>query len=406
MVDCKLMKQNFFPGIHSTFHKDILSIYPFLFMFLLVLPSCALPPDVTRSVAQKQKNLALDARADQYAIREFREYQFAYRRAQRFQMEEDTKFFPFMRDYTKVVEAYNLARDLGIAARQTSLTKQKEMQEEIQDVIDNASEELHQIRGLINGVSLGRSSGAFLTLAEIRLKQSTNFMSRGEFEKAKTLAVQAMEHIGSVQNRASSALTRYQSQEYLSRWENWVENTVHHSRENGGYAVVVDKSRHTCLLFRAGKVVRTYSVNLGVNGFNQKVASGDLATPEGQYRIIRKQGVGRSRYYKGLMLDYPNSQDYSRFHQAKANRLISSSAKIGGNIMLHGEGGKTKDWTLGCVALSNRDMDDLFSRVPENTPVTIVGRVSGRFSVPVSKSQDIVEKTRELQNKKKSLRLL
>jgi L,D-peptidoglycan transpeptidase YkuD (ErfK/YbiS/YcfS/YnhG family) len=273
-------------------------------------------------------------------------------------------------------------------------------------VLDQTGEELHQIRELINGVSVGRSSGAFLAEADILIKQAANLMKAGEFEKAKAAALQATMKVGSVQNRANRALTRLQSKDLLARWAQWVENTVSWSRNNNSNSVVVDKSRHVCMIFRAGKLVRNFPVNLGVNGFSQKIASGDLATPEGQYYVIRKQGVGQSRYYKGLMLNYPNEQDRQRFQQAKSDRQISAAARIGGNIMLHGEGGKDKDWTLGCVALANQDMDALFDLVQVNTPVTIVGRVSGRFSLMGNETHDIVEKTKELQSKKKQLRLL
>ena len=372
----------------------------------LVSNNCAMPPERSQQTALNQGKLALQARADQYAPSEYRQYRYAYRRAQRFQMEEDIKFFPFLRDYSYVVEAYQLSRQRGEEARQAALDQQQELSQEIRDMMDSATEDYRQIKDLVNGVSAGKTSRSLLAEADILIHQAGDLMQIGEYEKAKSAAVRGMAKINAVQNRASMALNRLQSKELLARWDQWVETTISWSRENDSSAVVVDKSRHTCMVFHAGKMIKSYRVDLGVSGFSQKMAAGDLATPEGQYYITRKQGVGQSRYYKGLMLSYPNEQDRQRFQQAKNNRQISPSARIGGNIMLHGEGGKEKDWTLGCVALANDDMDELFDLVQLNTPVTIVGRVPSRFSIPVSKSQDMVEKTRELQSKKKQFRLL
>ncbi len=364
------------------------------------------PPYGSRVRALEKGKQALQARADLYAPDEYRQYRYSFRRAARFQMEEDIRLFPFLRDYTGVLEAFRHAQKLGEEARQASLDKQAELTDEIQDVLDQTREQRDQIRELINGVSLGRTSGSSLAEADILLTQAEKLIQMKEYEKARIAAIQANSKLGSVQNRADRALVRLQSKDLLTRWAQWVESAVSWSRENNDYSVVIDKSRHVCMVFRSGSLVRSFPVNLGVNGFNQKIASGDCATPEGQYYVVRKQGVGYSRYYKGLMLNYPNEQDRQRFQQAKSSRQISASAHIGGNIMLHGEGGKDKDWTLGCVALSNQDMDTLFDLAQVNTPVTIVGRVSGRFSLANSSTHDIVEKTKELQNRKKQIPLL
>ena len=66
--------------------------------------------------------------------------------------------------------------------------------------------------------------------------------------------------------------------------------------------------------------------------------------------------------------------------------MMSARARPGGLIEIHGEGGRGEDWTRGCVALSNRDMDDLFRRVAVGTPVTIVGAEdsAGRFATLAS----------------------
>jgi murein L,D-transpeptidase YafK len=88
---------------------------------------------------------------------------------------------------------------------------------------------------------------------------------------------------------------------------------------------------------------------------------------------VKKKDRGQSRYHRALLLDYPNAADRERFAAAKRRGEIPRGAGIGGLIEIHGEGGRGQNWTEGCVALSNRDMDDLFRRVGTGTRVTIVG---------------------------------
>ena len=109
---------------------------------------------------------------------------------------------------------------------------------------------------------------------------------------------------------------------------------------------------------------------------------------------MRKQDAGQSRFYKSLLLNYPNEEDWQRFDQAKRERFISSGSRIGGLIMIHGEGRKNVDWTQGCVALLNRDMDALFSWTEVGTPVTIVGRDSSPDAATAD-IDDVVSKTQE-----------
>jgi murein L,D-transpeptidase YafK len=118
---------------------------------------------------------------------------------------------------------------------------------------------------------------------------------------------------------------------------------------------------------------------MGYRSVNDKMRSGDAATPEGRYRITHKKAA--STYYKALALDYPNAEDRQRFAQMKRRGQIPRGVGPGNAIEIHGDGGRGKDWTRGCVAISNRDIDDLYRRVSVGTPVTIVGGDGqGRFA--------------------------
>ena len=73
------------------------------------------------------------------------------------------------------------------------------------------------------------------------------------------------------------------------------------------------------------------------------------------------------------MLNYPNQQDLEEFNRKVQSGALPAGAKIGELIEIHGDGGRGGNWTEGCVALKNNDMDVLFQHVDSGTPVTIIG---------------------------------
>jgi len=139
-----------------------------------------------------------------------------------------------------------------------------------------------------------------------------------------------------------------------------------------GTAIVVDKPTHRLLVYDDGRLRRRYKVALGIHSDGHKVREGDRRTPEGVYRVLAKKDRGQTRFHRALLIDYPSVQDRAIFVRAKAEGRIPKSARIGGLIEIHG-GGTGFDWTDGCIALENRDMDDLFQRVGVGTPIVILG---------------------------------
>jgi len=138
-------------------------------------------------------------------------------------------------------------------------------------------------------------------------------------------------------------------------------------------AIVVFKESHRLTLYHRGAPVASYDVDLGFNWTADKLHEGDGATPEGRYRVVARLGKKASIYYKALLLDYPNAGDRAEFARARRSGQLPAGARIGGLIEIHGGGGRNQDWTEGCVALANEDMDRVFERAGVGTPVTIVG---------------------------------
>ena len=147
--------------------------------------------------------------------------------------------------------------------------------------------------------------------------------------------------------------------------------------------IIVHKSRRTLELYSHGKVLRSYRVGLGFNPVGDKEREGDGRTPEGDFYIFVKNP--KSSYYLSLGISYPNVEDARR---GLRDRLISKDqhdeivrairnvkkppqeTPLGGLIYIHGNGAQT-DWTLGCVALENENMKELFDLAFVGMPVTI-----------------------------------
>lgn len=134
--------------------------------------------------------------------------------------------------------------------------------------------------------------------------------------------------------------------------------------------IVVLKQKHQLLLLSGDQVVKTYSVALGSGGLAPKRREGDNRTPEGIYRIDFRNPD--SKYHLALHVSYPDEADI----EAARRRGVNP----GGDIMIHGLGprfeslGKTQslyDWTAGCIAVTDKEIEEIWRLVPDGTPIDI-----------------------------------
>ena len=134
----------------------------------------------------------------------------------------------------------------------------------------------------------------------------------------------------------------------------------------------VDKSAHLMTVYANGQAVRTFHVALGRGGLEPKVKQGDGRVPEGRYLITGRNP--ESAFHLSLRIGYPTPDQLS----AASQRGIDP----GGNIMIHGvpngrgwlnDRHRLTDWTQGCIAVTNAEMDWLWQAVPDGTPIEIVG---------------------------------
>jgi hypothetical protein len=195
----------------------------------------------------------------------------------------------------------------------------------------------------------------------------------GDFEASRRAAGASLDALGSALGRALETARRYTSEEQVAQWRRWEEQTRSWTRATGRPAILVFKEKNQLLLVRGGVTLRAYAADMGANAVGAKTRRGDRATPEGRYRVVKKKDRGHSIYHRALLLDYPNDADRRRMAEAVRAGEARPGLSLGSLIEIHGEGGRGRNWTDGCVALSNEDMDDLFRRVDTGTLVTIVG---------------------------------
>jgi murein L,D-transpeptidase YafK len=135
--------------------------------------------------------------------------------------------------------------------------------------------------------------------------------------------------------------------------------------------IVVHKGERRLLLMHGADIVRSYHVSLGLNPVGQKERSGDFRTPEGTYRLERRNA--RSDFFLSIQVSYPNETDLQRAR--------SRHWDTGGSIMIHGLPNYLKhepeyylahDWTDGCIAVSNADMTEIWMLTPDDVPIDIL----------------------------------
>ncbi|TAJ22685.1 MAG: hypothetical protein EPO64_13160 [Nitrospirae bacterium] len=219
---------------------------------------------------------------------------------------------------------------------------------------------------------------------ELLVKQARAFLEQGSFSRSVHAAQKASELMDEQIDRLSKELGYYADERRVGAWRQMVRRTVEWSRMHQRTAIVVSKADRRLTLYRNGRQIVSYPVELGFNGILEKRYQGDGATPEGQYRVIRKRDHGQTKFYRALLLDYPNRGDRRRFQRARVAGAIPASAMIGGQIEIHGGNDRTLSQTLGCIMLDNHQIDALFEAIDEGTPVTIVGAVNVANSVSVA----------------------
>ncbi len=129
--------------------------------------------------------------------------------------------------------------------------------------------------------------------------------------------------------------------------------------------VIVQKSDRRMYLLHQNKVLKAYDIDLGFAPAGHKQFEGDGKTPEGTYRIDRRNP--NSDFHLSIGISYPNIRDIARARAA--------GKSPGGDIFIHGmpnsKARQRPDWTAGCISVKNREMEDIYAMVKDGTPITL-----------------------------------
>jgi murein L,D-transpeptidase YafK len=138
--------------------------------------------------------------------------------------------------------------------------------------------------------------------------------------------------------------------------------------------LLVKKLDRRLTVYRGLTPLKSYPVVLGANPRPDKLCQGDMCTPEGVYHVVCK--YNHPRWDKFILLDYPNTQNWLKFTRAKIAGKLPDTAQIGGDIGIHGTADPLRnlnheDWTWGCVSLLNRDIEEIYPMINDDTLVVI-----------------------------------
>lgn len=276
-----------------------------------------------------------------------------------------------MRNYDKVLEYARLADKKAREAAQLSVQYSNDLGRRLDEKIKSLKQTEEKIDELLMRYPLEDKTRTRLSKGKLLLKESEIAYEKKQLLEANKKLSDAEYLLNTVyENTLNDIKTWFAS---LKSWKKWVDAAVAESQKRKSYLIVIDKFAHKCYLYYNGKIKYEFDAELGKNWVGDKRMKGDKATPEGNYKIVKKYQGSATPYHKALALDYPNSEDMEKFKKEIASGTLPSSAKIGNGIEIHGGGGKNVDWTDGCIALTNKNMDLIYSLVQTGTPVVIVG---------------------------------
>jgi hypothetical protein len=275
------------------------------------------------------------------------------------------------RRFDSTTKLANLAIENAIKAKANAIKRKNEIHKELEVDITNLKSNIKYIQVVLNKLPINHNIRERLTPIALKFNEAELAYQRDDLLKSKKIIEKIKVTLPELKK-----LTKSLVEEYFDNLPQWVkldEEMRTWSKRNNSVSIVVDKFCRECIVYKGGKKYKSFNVELGVNWLGDKMHSGDKATPEGKYQIIAKKNGSSTIYYKSLSINFPNEEDKTRFKQEKGKGNIPNGALIGGSIAIHGGGGKGIDWTEGCVALTNKDIDALYSICSVGTPVAIVG---------------------------------
>jgi hypothetical protein len=370
-----------------------------IIIFIAVFSSCALvtfgvgflfkkqvaPPVNEMEKAREILFQAWSSGADQSTFELLKQSENYYDSAMLCWQNENKRIF-LTRDYNRIRKYARLSAEYADRARNRTIAQNSGQKIKLREKLDNLKNEINDFNSVYNriplphSVSLEYSRGnMFYTVAEQHFADGQNILCEKNIVDAGI----------SVYNAYRKTITYLKDYfEGYPEWQQWAWNTIDSSITKESSVIIIDKFSRDLYIYLNGILIKKYKVELGPNWIGDKRQEGDMATPEGFYFVKEKLDSRKTKFYKALLINYPNEKDLENFNQEKQSGTIHLSARIGGAIEIHGSGGEGRDWTNGCVALRNSDMDTVFAYSSPGTMVTIVGSLKSLDKILKERSID------------------
>ena len=341
-------------------------------VILLLVRLTPLPPTEEMHFARQTLSEAGKDKADTYSKKLYTEAKAAYDSAMSDWRRENKRFI-FFRNYDKVETYAKISAKKANLATESSQTNSNTLKIKLKSKIDTLNKTSSDLDKLFGRYPMQSEIRDRISKGNLLLREGEDVYDKGQYLPANRKITEAEYLLTGVFENATTELRDYFKS--YSTWKLWIQSAIIESRASRSYSIIVDKFSRKCYVYLSGEKKYEFDAELGRNWVGNKRRMGDKATPEGVYKIVNKFQGKQTEYYKSLSLDYPNARDKERFKTEISKGTLPAWAKIGGGIEIHGGGGKGVDWTEGCIALTNSEIDLVFNLAKVGTPVTIVGSI-------------------------------
>jgi tetratricopeptide (TPR) repeat protein len=284
--------------------------------------------------------------------------------------ESQNKKLFFLRDYSLAADLADKSYKQTLTAMAEGQKSQVKLKQNAESKLISLSQQIDHFETCYKSLPLRKSTYDLYHSGKMSFLEARIEYENEEYMKALKMIFKAEENLSQALKVAHIKLV-----DFYKAYPEWEKNTqsAYNLSKKGQTVFLIDKIEASLIVLKSGKEFKIFPVEFGDNWMGNKSMVGDKATPEGVYKVLAKKNSSKTKYYKALLLNYPNSDDKKRFNELVRTCKISKNTGIGGSIEIHGEGGTGIHWTNGCIALENKDMDLVYNLSSVNTPVIIVG---------------------------------
>jgi len=341
-----------------------------IILFFILTRFAPKPPVEKMECARGALSKAERNKADIYSKKLFTQAKASYDSAM-VNWEKENKKFVFFRNFDKVTKFAEMSAKKANEATENSVNSTTNLKVSIKQKLTALKDLVFELNKLFTTYPLTSDVRGRISKGKLLLEEAEIAYNKGQYLQADRKITDSEYLLTASYDNASSNLKNYFKS--YSVWKRWAEKAISDSRKNNSYSIIIDKFSRKFFIYYDGIKKYEFDAELGKNWVGDKRVKGDKATPEGMYMITNKFEGSKTKYHKALLLNYPNEEDKARFRTEIARGSLPRSAKIGGLIEIHGDGGKGVDWTEGCIALTDREIDLVYRIVSVGTPVTIIG---------------------------------